>query len=84
MSIYTSADINEEDLAFLRRLPPPSTDTRHDHDHDHEPDPECHHCDSMSTRSASPAPSMYSFSSSRDGHVLREFNGRTLNGVCHV
>jgi len=47
-------------------------------------DPECCHCDSTSVRSASPAPSTYSFSSSTDGHILREVYGRTLNALCHT
>jgi hypothetical protein len=47
-------------------------------------DPECCHCASMSVRSASPAPSLYSFSSSRDGHMLKECHGRVLNSLCEV
>jgi hypothetical protein len=47
-------------------------------------DPECCHCASMSVRSASPAPSLYSFSSSRDGHMLKELHGRALNTLCEA
>jgi hypothetical protein len=47
-------------------------------------DPNCCHCESSSIRSASPAPSLYSFSSSRDGHVLKDLWGRTLNSLCDV
>lgn len=50
----------------------------------HEPrDPECLHCDSAS-RSASPEPSLYSISSSRDGHILRNFHDRTFNALCET
>lgn len=47
-------------------------------------DPECTHCESMSVRDASPAPSLYSYDSSRDGDMRKELYGRELNTLSEV